>query len=76
MDTYKTIADYVSHHKEIQYLGELSLQYKVNFYQLVDFALDSYNYQRRNGLDKVGAKMMALSNAGDVCEKAYNRGNK
>lgn len=69
----RTIADYVSRGIEFQYLMLISQYYKVDYKWLVDFTLDNYNYQRRLGLDKVGAKIMVLSNSVDYCCKEYSK---
>ena len=69
MNNAQYINECISNSKEFDFIQEVSKYYKVNFYELCNFALDEYNYLRRNDLDVRGAKMMSLQN---LCDYAYN----
>ena len=67
MNNTQYICECVNNCKEFEFIKELSDFYKVDYVHLCNFALDFYNYQRRNGLDKKGCKIMSLCRA---CEYA------
>lgn len=69
MKSTRCIVDYVRQNKEFDYIKKVSDYYKADYNHLCDFTLDFYNYQRRNGLDKTGAKIMSLQN---MIDYAYN----
>ena len=64
---YNELSDYISQGLEFRYLDSVCTYYKCmdEKYHVYDFCLDLYNYQRRTGLDVMGAKIMALSNTAD-----------
>ena len=70
MKSTRCIVDYVKQDKEFDYIKKVSDYYKIDYMGLCNFSLDLYNYQRRTGLDKTGAKIMSLQNTADY---AYNQ---
>lgn len=69
----KCAVEYITRKKEFDYIKIVSDHYSVDYYLLCNFALDLYNYQRRTGLDKMGAKIMSLNNTADYAYKIYRR---
>lgn len=61
----KDICNHIRNGTEFKYIKKVSDYYKIDFYHLCDFTLDLYNYEVRTGLDRRGAKIMALNNLAD-----------
>ena len=67
-----TVAN-VTNGQEFNLLKIISDYYKIDYNHLIDFNLDLYNYQRRCGLDNIGAKIMAFNNTADYAYTLYRR---
>lgn len=67
----KCIVNHINEKKEFDYIKQVSDYYKIDYMTLCNFSLDLYNYQRRCGLDKTGAKILSLNRTAEYANTLY-----